>query len=279
MNPSRATLSVMASDEVLLFAGNFIVAPSFRFDRTGPFTGVSPKLGLTALLPAGFELRANAGQAHRAPSFLELYVHQGFLLPNPDLRPERALTADAQVAHRTARSFVQAGGFVSLYEDLISYEYYPPMLARPYNFSTAQVAGLEAEGEARPWPWLSVAGSYTLLVSQNLRDDPRYYLKELPYRPRHKVCARASAGPVWARGRAELVYQSAQSMNRAQTLFLPERALVNVGVSSELVASPQLTASLEVKNLFDVGSEDLAGYPLPGRSAYLTLAMSWDVHR
>jgi iron complex outermembrane receptor protein len=276
-NPSRASLSVMASDEVLLLDGNLIVAPSFRFDQTGPFTGVSPKLGLTALLPGGFEFRANAGQAHRAPSFLELYVQQGFLLPNASLRPERALTADASAAHRTARSFVQAGGFVSLYEDLISYEYYPPMLARPYNFSTAQVAGLEAEGEARPWPWLSVAASYTFLVSQNLRDDPRYYLKELPYRPRHKLAARVAAGPKWARGRAELLYQSEQAMNRTQTLFLPARALVNVGVSSELLAAPQLTASLEVKNLLDVSSEDLAGYPLPGRSAYLTLAMSWDV--
>ncbi len=278
-NPGWARASAMASDELLLFQGALSLQPSFRFDQTGPFTGLSPKLGATVTLPAGFEVRANAGQAHRAPSFLELYVQQGFLLPNDGLRPERALTADAALAHRTRVTFVQVGGFVSRYEDLISYEYYPPSLARPYNFAAAQVAGLEAEGEAHPRPWLSASASYTFLSSQNLRDDPRYYLKDLPYRPRHKVAARIAAGPSWARAHAELLAQSEQFRNRTETLVLPARAFVNLGVSSELLAAPRLTASLEVKNLLDASSEDLSGYPLPGRSAYLTLAASWDVGR
>jgi iron complex outermembrane receptor protein len=37
-----------------------------------------------------------------------------------------------------------------------------------------------------------------------------------------------------------------------------------------------LTLSFEVKNLLDVQAEDLDGYPLPPRAAYLTLGITWD---
>jgi len=65
-------------------------------------------------------VRANAGQAARAPSFAELYLVQGTLLPNPELRPERALSADAGVGQQLGRGRWGVAGFYSLYEDLIS---------------------------------------------------------------------------------------------------------------------------------------------------------------
>lgn len=275
-NPRWVKASAMAQDEIFFAEGAVALVPSLRLDRSGPFSGLSPKLGLFAGLPGGLELRANLGQAHRAPSFLELYVQQGHLLPNEKLRPERALFFDLALLFASARAHLSLGGFHGLYQDLITYEYYPPMLSRPFNISTARAFGLEAEGEARPHPLGSLALSYTLLFSQNLRDDPRYYLKELPYRPRHKLHARAYFGPSWARPRAELLYQSEQFQNRTATLSLPARALVNAGLSSQLLASPRLELSLEAKNLFDVQSQDLDGYPLPPRAGYLTVAIAYD---
>lgn len=272
--PSWLHASAMVMDEVVLLGGRLIVAPSLRVERSGPYTLFSPKVGATVSLPAGLELRANAGQAHRAPSFLELYVRQGLLLPNPTLRPERVLYADVAVVHRTARSLASVGGFYSLYEDLIAYELYPPFAAKPYNFSSASVAGLEAEGEWRPYPWLAGTLGYTLLVSRNLRDDPRYYLKELPYRPRHKLSARVSGGPRWLSGRVEVAAQSAQFTNRTEESVLAGRTFVHAGVSSTFGRTPELTLSLELKNVFDARAEDLDGYPLPGRSAFVTLAVA-----
>lgn len=275
-NPGWSRLGAMVSDEILFRDGALALAPSVRVDLSGPFAGLSPKLGATWLLPAGFELRGNVGQAHRAPSFLELYVQQGHLLPNDQLRPERALYADAAVAHRSERAWLSVGGFYSLYEDLISYEYYPPMLARPYNFASARVVGLEVEARATPHPWLSAEAAYALLHSQNLRDDPRYYLKELPYRPRHKAFLRVEGGPRRARARVEVLYQSRQYVNRTQTVALAERAFVNAGVTGELFSAPEVSASLELKNLFDVQAQDLDGYPLPGRAVFVTVAVAWD---
>lgn len=275
--PRWGRFSVMARDEVLLLGGALSVDASVRVDRSGPFTGFSPKLGALWLLPRGFEVKANLGQAHRPPSFFELYVQQGHLAPNPELRPERGLYADAAAAFQHARGSVQLGGFYALYEDLISYEYYPPLLARPVNFAAARVVGLEVEARVVPVPWVSASATYSLLYTQNLKDDPRYYLNPLPYRPRHKLHARVAIGPKWLYARGEVLYQSEQFVNRTATLSLGSRAFVNAGATCELLQAPKLTLSFELKNVLDVQGADLDGYPLPPRAAYLTLGLSWDV--
>ncbi len=270
--PTWLRASVMAMDELLLWEGQLIVAPSLRVERAGPYTLLSPKVGVTVPLPSGFELRVNGGRSHRAPSFLELYVRQGLLLPNPDLRPESALYADAAVVHRSGASFAAVGGFASLYQDLISYEAYPPGAARPYNFTSARVLGLEAEGEWRPHPLLSGTFSYTLTVSSDLQRDGRFYLRELPYRPRHKLAARVMAGPRWLTGRVELVGQSAHFLTRDGVMSLPGRAFLHAGLASTFGSRTELTVSCEVKNLLDARAEDFVGYPLPGRAVYLSVA-------
>jgi iron complex outermembrane receptor protein len=259
--------------------GAFTVSPSVRVDQSGPFTTFSPKLGAGARLPLGLELRANAGQSARAPSFSELYVVQGTLLPNAALRPERGLVADAGVGQQLEKGRWNVAGYHALYEDLIAYELYPPFLAKPFNFAAARAYGVEADGEWRPAPWLSAAAGYTLTLSENLRDDPRYYGRELPYRPRHRAWGRVVGGPEWLKGRAELLAQSGQVVNRAATVVLPARAFVNVGVSATPLRGPDVTVSAELKNLLDVQGADLDGYPLPGRAAYVTVSIALDAGR
>jgi iron complex outermembrane receptor protein len=167
-------------------------------------------------------------------------------------------------------------GFGSLTQDLITYEYYPPALAKPFNFSAASIAGVEVEARARPLTWLEGSASYTYLTTQNLRDDPRYYLKALPFRPAHRVSARVVAGVPLAQVRAELLAQSAQFTNRTQTLSLPARAFLNLAVTSTPLKNPALTIGFEVKNVLDVQTQDVDGYPLPPRAAFMTLAIAWD---
>jgi iron complex outermembrane receptor protein len=237
---------------------------------------VSPRLGATAQLPLGFELRLAGGQASRPPSFTELHVPQGTLLPNPGLRPERALSLDASVGWRRSFVALTATGFAALYEDLISYEYYPPSLARPYNFQAARVAGLELEGRAQPLPWLELSVAYTFTSTANLKDDPRYYLRALPLRPEHQLHARVTAGTDRLRGTVDLAFQSAEALNRTGTLSLPGRTLLAAGVTCAPFERTALTVSFDVKNLLDVQTQDLDGYPLPPRSAFLTLGFAWD---
>lgn len=278
-NPAWGRASAMVGDELSLLDGRLVVDGTARVDVAGPFVVLSPKVSGTVFLPKGFELRASGGQASRAPGFQELYVLQGTLLPNADLKPERGLLADVAAAFRHERGAVQVTGFYGLYENLIAYEYYPPALARPYNFAAASAAGLEVEGAATPTSWLEANASYTFLATQNLKDDPRYYLKSLPYRPRHRVTGRVVAGPSWLRARAEVLVQSEQFLNRTEAVALPARAFVNVGITSTPWKNPRLTVGFEVKNLLDVHSQDLDGYPLPPRAAFLSVAVAWDAGR
>lgn len=273
--------SVMAMDELRLFDGTLDVVPSMRVERVGPYWLLSPKLGAAVDVGRGFGLRANAGQSHRAPSFLELYIRQGTLLPNPGLKPERALYADAAVTWHSEdegepRWSTSVGGFGALYENLIAYELYPPLLARPYNFDAARVWGLEWEGEARPFSWLSASTSYTWLRTQNRFGDPRFFGKDLPYRPRRKWVGRVRAGPDWLNARTEVLYQSSQLVNRTGSLGQPSRTLISVGASSTFLHRPDVTLSVEVKNLLDTRAQDFTGFPLPGRAAYVTLAVAVD---
>ncbi len=275
-HPAWARLSAMVMDELFLFDAALTLNGSVRVDRTGPFTGFSPKFGALWAIGKGFEVKGNVGQAHRPPSFLELYVLQGFLMPNPSLRPERALYADAAVAYKNDFAEVSAGAFISLYEDLISYEYYPPLLARPYNFQAAQVRGVEVEGKITPRPWLTAQASYTLLDSRNLKDDARYYLRELPFRPRHRVFTQVVVGPEWLKVHGDVLYQSEQFQNRTETLVLPSRLFLNAGATARLWRQPAAHLSLEFKNLLDAQSQDIDGYPLPPRAVYVTLALAWE---
>ncbi|NPC50120.1 TonB-dependent receptor [Corallococcus sp. AB032C] len=270
--------SVMAMDELSLFSERLKLVPSLRVERVGHYSLLSPKLGASVDLGHGFGVRANAGQSHRAPSFLELYIRQGLLLPNPELKPERALSVDAAALWRDDIWSVTAGGFAAVYENLIAYELYPPNLAKPYNFAAARVWGAEAELEARPRAWLIVTSSYAWTRTQNRYGDPRYFGKELPYRPRHKWVGRLRVGPDWLNGRTEVLVQSSQLINRVgeARLSLPSRTWVSVGASSTFLHRPDLTVSFDVKNLLDARTADYTGMPLPGRAAYVTLSVALD---
>ncbi|WP_375742218.1 TonB-dependent receptor [Corallococcus interemptor] len=270
--------SVMAMDSLSLFSERLKLVPSVRVERVGHYSLLSPKLGASVDLGHGFGVRANAGQSHRAPSFLELYIRQGLLLPNPELKPERALSVDAAALWHDAHWSASAGGFAAVYENLIAYELYPPNLAKPYNFAAARVWGAEVELEARPRAWLTATSSYAWTRTQNRYGDPRYFGKELPYRPRHKWVGRLRVGPDWLNGRTEVLVQSSQLINRVgeARLSLPSRTWVSVGASSTFLRRPDLTVSFDVKNLLDARTADYTGMPLPGRAAYVTLSVALD---
>ena len=76
-----------------------------------------------------------------------------------------------------------------------------------------------------------------------------------------------------------MLYQSAQFTNRTETLSLPARALVNVGLTARPWKDPLLTVSAELKNVLDVQAQDFDGYPLPPRAFFVTVGVSWDVAR
>ena len=262
---SRARLAAFASDEITLPWLSLL--PAVRVERVGEASGLAPKLGVSVPLGPIFSVKANAGRSFRAPSFGELYLEQGTLTPNPGLRPETAGFTDLGVVAKTGPLDASLSGFYTLYQELILYELYAPLRAKPVNFGIAEVWGAELDVTAAQGPFTLAAG-YTLAFSANRLDDERYFDKDLPYHPRHRVHVRGALALGRFGSFLELNGQTAQFINRTNTDAAAGRARLNAGVSFLVDRGSGFTLAAVMKNALDSQDQDLYGHPLPGRALY-----------
>ena len=241
--------------------------PALRFDQVGPDKGLSP--ALAALWRRGpVELRAGWGLSFRAPTFSELYLHEGGLGSNPDLRPERAWSIDAGAAWRADRLTLSAGVFWSQYRDLILYERKPSANeVTPLNIGAAHVAGAELQAIV-PLPLgLLAEASYSFLDAVNERPGAQQSQK-LAYRPPHRLFLRLARRGPRLEGYAEASFTSRMPRDQYGSAYLPAQHVVNAGAGARLGGPFWL--DLEVKNLLgDETLEDVFQYPLPGLSIAL----------
>lgn len=273
---SRASLSASASEDLSLAAGRLSVAPALRVDRVGPFTGVSGKLGAKWRFAPALAARASAGRSFRPPSFAELHLQQGLVYPNPDLRAEDGLGADAGIVYDGALGLASLGAHATVYRDLILYQATWRGRLEPFNARKALVRGIEAEAATAPIRaalGLSLSASYTLLRTEILRGDPGVVGNDLPLRPRHRLYARAAVAPGPASFHVEL-HQVAAQWRDARNVAdrVPPGVVWNAGASLRVARRPETTVHLEVLNVADDRTvrDPLAG-PLPGRMVMLTL--------
>ncbi|HLT28639.1 MAG TPA: TonB-dependent receptor, partial [Myxococcaceae bacterium] len=194
------------------------------------------------------------------------------LAPNPALLPERAVSGDLGVAWETRVIEASVTAYYGLYENLITYEFFPPNLPRPYNVPGADVGGTESTLRFTPWRFFAAEANWTWMRTRDLREDPRYHLKALPYRPEHRGHLRLEGGPQVLRVHATLEAQSAQFASRDHRTEIPARALVHAGMTWRTgSAALPLELVFEARNLTDARVHDLAGYPLPPRAFHLSL--------
>jgi iron complex outermembrane receptor protein len=244
----------------------------------GDFGGLSAKLGATARLGGPFTARASAGRTFRAPSFAELYLEQGLLQPNPDLRPESAWSADAAVAVDGPAGFVSAGAFASLYQDLIVYEPGTERRLMPFNNAKASFRGLEIEAASAPLRellGLSASVAYTFLHSETLRGNEQVLGKDVSHRARHRLYARLGLEGARAGAHAEVHWVSRQYQDAQNLVSIPETWLLSAGGFVRIVDRPDTRLALEVKNLLDDRTlQDGFGNPLPSRTVMVTVRLA-----
>lgn len=259
--------------------------------------GFAPRLGTRVRLWPGVELRASGGRYFRPPTLAELFGDRGYLVGNEGLRPERGEAIDGGVVlDRVVRGtavYAQLAGFSTWSEDLITWVS-AGAVARPINVAGARLRGLETAVALVPAQrWLTLHANYTLLDSRNDGEDPTQRGRPLPGRPRHELFARATAGRAlraWGtRVEPRVLYTldvvAGSFLDTAGRLGLPPRALQGVGLEARLA---EVHVSVEVRNLLDVRTatvvlpvagarphsvaiSDFIGYPLPGRSVWVSL--------
>lgn len=266
--------------------------------------GWSPRIGTRLRLAPGVELRASGGRYFRPPTLLELFGDRGYIVGNEGLRPERGTAIDGGLVldRSGARHHVyaQLAGFWTGSEDLIQWIAAGPV-TRPANVAGAVLRGLEASVSWTPVRRiLIVAVDYTFLDTKSLADDPAQDGQPLPGRPRHDLFTRASVGrrvwigslPVEPRVFYTVDFVSGTRLDPSGRFVLPPRALQGLG--AELYVAERARIAAEVRNLLDVRTanvtlpvagarpmpvpvSDFLGYPLPGRSVWVTASIDYDL--
>jgi len=280
-SPSRGTVAASAADRLTFFSERLAIVPAARVEEVGQFFGFSPKLGASFFPPglpglgsSPLELRANVGQGFRAPTFGELYLQQGIAQPNPNLSPETNLSADVGASLRWARTLFSVTGFISRYDNLILYEFFPPQEAKPFNAGKSLVEGIEGEVAARPLRSLTLVASYTFINAYD--NDPASYTygRALPFKPAQHAHGRAS----WQYGRLraslEADLATGQTLNKAATLSIPGHSELDAAVGFRLWNRPAVWLTGEVRNLLNDQTPDTFGYPLPGLAFFASLHLN-----
>lgn len=315
LSGSRTGGAASAALDITL-APALVVTPAVRVDvvRTNPTplvvgpdafmptparwdTVPSPRLTARAGITDDIAVKTSAGWYVRLPTLLELFGDRGFILGSPDLDPERGpmldaglVWAPAESIHVLDRVLVEVVAFGSRARDTIALISTAGFVARAENVGATQAYGAELVAAGRLWKKLSLALSYTRLVTEQRTIDPSFAGRTVPRTPGHQLHARVDyaqqlrghlAG-VWL----DVAAQSTSFLDRANFARVPGRALLGAGVRVEVL--DHLGVTLAVDNLGDtrvveippqraidvplpMPLSDVAGFPLPGRSFYLSL--------
>jgi iron complex outermembrane receptor protein len=297
----RRSSTISAEERLVLLGDRLEVVAAYRYQeavdnysgpvpfgappapRDDPHWAVfhGPILGLRWWLAPTVTVKANRTRYARFPTMMELFGASGYVEANPELESEVGTTTDAGVVIRTGdgSGLLEAALFWADREDLITFLQNSQRTVKAFNLESARVEGVELTAR-RAWPnGLSLASSYTLQYARNEGPSPVYNGKRLPYEPVHDLYVRTGydAGRlgVWH----EYHFEGESYRDRAN---LPENLtrsshVHNVGVRCQVVRG-LLTATLQIQNLADERFVDVEGYPLPGRTFFLTLAFEHQNH-
>ncbi len=240
----------------------------------------SPSAGIRIRIFEGLLLKANAGRFYRAPTFYELFGERGVAVGNTDLEPEKGVNWDAGLAYSGRgvgsfkRPFIEYAFFKSNTEDLILSFQNSQRTIRSVNIGGAVVAGHEFSFSAELFEGWRISGNYTFQSAVDKGEVPFWRDNALPGRPMHEAFARVEHTPFRRlEVFGEALYVSGNFWDRANLYELPDREIYNMGATMEAYRRKAgvVSVTLEGKNLADDRVSDVMGYPLPGRSGFVTV--------
>jgi vitamin B12 transporter len=247
-------------------AGTHLVA-GLRAENDAPHgTVAAPSFGGT-IRSGSLRFTGNLGETFRVPTLQDLY-YPGY--SNPNLRPEKAQTADVNVSYGAAGGTLTAGWFDRNGSNFIVVA---PPLYLPENAQRAAEAGAQLTATTAPRGGLSIEGSFTdLYRAQNLVTGAR-----LPRNP----AGSATLSLVHAFAQTRFNYGLRWDIVGDDG---DDRANVAAPVAATYDAYDTLDAFVRYKlepntvvglRAFNLGNEQAApifGYPAPGRRVYLELS-------
>ena len=222
-------------------------------DRGSATTGL---LGGRYKLSQALSVTGSVASSFTAPTFDFLYF---FCCSNPDLRPEKARTADVGLQWQTASTLLRATLFGARYNDKIQND----ATFTPQNIGRASNKGLELSARHATGPWILLAEA----VFQDPKDKDSG--TRLLRRAREQFALRADwQQAAWQVG-AGLRYVGDRLDVGSRTL--PSYTVVDASASWSM--TPQWRLSARIDNLFDREYQPTAGYNNRPRGVFVSA--SW----
>jgi iron complex outermembrane receptor protein len=291
---TRNTLILGAQDQLYLFDDSLLLVPALRYtyvdnDITaidGPVGGevvhttgsddyLSPQFGLKYSPTAWVELKSNIGQYVRLPHFYELSGDRGLLIGNPDIEAEEGINFDAgfKVSSYTDLKWMPRFGFNAAYfqskiDNLIAIVYGPNNIGHVENVEGAEIKGVEAGFNADLWRYFRLILNGTYQDTKNLDERKAFYGNQLPGRWKQQYLARLEAAYWQVKLWVEYRLKGDMYYDTANLLKAENQKLLDAGFS--WLWDP-FVLSFTASNIQDNSYEDFNGYPMPGRSLFISL--------
>lgn len=221
---------------------------------------LNPRAGVVFSLDDRTRLRLGVGRTFRGPTFLHLYFPG---CSNPTLRPETAWTAEASVERETDRTRAVLTAFASEATDLISGG------CPPQNIGAASIRGLSADVRTAVSPVLLAAANVTLhsavdrATGAPLPRVPGLIARAvLTYTPRPGTALTLLGEYVGPRPDVDF------SVFPASAVQLP--SYVSLALRYEHTLPSGWAIMVGIDNLLDAAYEVVKGYPVPGRTVFVT---------
>ncbi|HVJ20143.1 MAG TPA: TonB-dependent receptor [Polyangiaceae bacterium] len=216
---------------------------------------------------------AGAGRYVRFPTLSE--VHGGGILVrgNENLRPEEGITAD--LGARFQRGFgalelwADAAAYARRANDLISYARSMGQLV-PVNVQSARILGLETSAGADYATHVGLDVGLTFTDPRDVTEGRQAENDVLPFQSRFRAAAGLSGRVRRTRARLSVLHQSSRYADPAGLIVIPAQTSFDLELEQGLLRD-QIKARARLHNLFDAPAFDVVGYPLPGRSVYVSM--------
>lgn len=245
--------------------GDHLLEASVRHDDDSQFGGHGTgKLAWGYKLTPQWRASASAGTAFKAPSFNDLYYPLSFgFSGNPDLKPERARSAELALRHDGGA--LQGGVvlFASRVTDLIAVD---PSFTTVVNVNRARIRGVTLDAAWRADVW-TARGELTRQDAEDADTGLRLVRRARQY-------GSASLGVVlgpW-RGGVEWVVSGERfgAASNSPASRMGGYGLVNLNAS--WAVTPEWTLAARLNNLANKRYELVQGYNTPGSNLFVSLA-------
>lgn len=240
--------------------------------------------GVALRVAQGTTLRANAGSAFKAPTFLEEF-NTAFTVGNASLRPERSRSYEVGATQRFAAGGgeVSATWFAQRFRDLIQYSFVDPATPNYFNVAAASARGVELEGRSRIRTATQLGLTLTFLRTR-VDDSGFDEGEEATFVHGNRLLRRPSVtGALTASSRltprvavdGRLLFVGSRDDRDftgfpAKPVILEPYRRFDAGASyrfaNEALRGPALTLYVRAENLFDSKYQEIMNFRAPGRT-------------